>query len=213
MLELDKIYNMDCIEGMKQIPDNYVDLVLTDPPYGVNKAKWDVLDIGLLKRALPEMKRICKGTVLVYASMKYLKEWLELNPHRLMFFVKDYIQIMPSPIQWSTDPILVFYGDVLPSNKPMIKDWFHMTTADTSKKPKLNHPTIKPIKPIKYLIERFSDEETIVCDPFIGSGTTALACKELNRHYMGFEINPEYYNISLQRLLNVPDRLEKWIDI
>jgi len=208
MLELDKIYNMDCMEGMKQIKNNEIDIILTDPPYGVKKAKWDILDIDLLKNALPEMKRICKGTILIYASMKYLKEWLELNPHRIMFFVKDYGQILPSPIQWFTDPILIFYGDILPSNKPMIRDWFHITTADTSKKPKLNHPTVKPIKPIKYLIKKFSNEHNIILDPFIGSGTTAVACKQLNRRFIGFEINKEYFEIAKNRIYNSTMKLE-----
>jgi len=60
MLELDKIYNMDCLEGMKQIPDNYVDLVLTDPPYGITKEKWDKIpDWDMIGS---ELKRIGKDT-------------------------------------------------------------------------------------------------------------------------------------------------------
>ena len=59
MLELDKIYNMDCIEGMKQIPDNYVDLVLTDPPYNHTKCDWDYkLNLNKLWN---ELKRVGKS--------------------------------------------------------------------------------------------------------------------------------------------------------
>jgi len=147
------------------------------------------------------MKRVCKGTIVMYASMKYIKQWLELNPDRLIFFVKDYIQIMPCPIQYATDPILIFFGEIKPPNKPMIRDWFHLTTADTSKKPKLNHPTVKSLKVIRYLVNQFSKENDLVLDCFMGSGTTAVACKELNRNFVGFEINPEYVKIANQRLM------------
>jgi len=74
-----------------------------------------------------------------------------------------------------------------------------------------NHPTVKPIALMEYLIKLVSREDAVILDPFIGSGTTAVACKRLNRRFIGFEINNEYYNISLQRLLNVPRRLEYFV--
>lgn len=201
------IYNEDCIQGLKKLPDKSVDCIITDPPYGVGK-KYDKFKdnigevIDLLNNVMPELKRVCKGTILVYASMKHLKQWLETNPDRILFFIKDYIQIMPCTIQYATDPILVFFGEEKPTNKPMIRDWFHLTTADTSKKPKLNHPTIKPLNAIRDLVKRFSKEGDIVLDCFMGSGTTALACKQLNRRYVGFEISPEYCKIIENRLKN-----------
>lgn len=74
------------------------------------------------------------------------------------------------------------------------------------------HPFQKPIELFQRIIKSSSNENDIVLDCFMGSGTTALASRLLNRHFIGFEINKEYYDISLQRLLNVPERLEKWID-
>lgn len=63
-----------------------------------------------------------------------------------------------------------------------------------------DHPTIKPLEIIKALIENSSKENDIVADFFLGSGTTAVACKELNRQYIGFEINKEWYDIAKDRL-------------
>ena len=62
------------------------------------------------------------------------------------------------------------------------------------------HPTQKPLLLMKALIELTTQENQLVLDPFAGSGTTLVAAKELNRHYMVFEINEDYYNNSLDRL-------------
>lgn len=75
----------------------------------------------------------------------------------------------------------------------------------------VNHPTQKPLKIIERIVKVSSKKDGVVFDPFMGSGTTAIACKRLNRSFIGFEIDKEYYDISLKRLLNVPERLENWI--
>lgn len=80
-------------------------------------------------------------------------------------------------------------------------------------KPRKNiHPTVKPVMLGTYLITLGSRENDIVLDPFSGSGSFAISARMTNRRYICFEINNEYYNISLQRLSNIPDRLDKWID-
>ena len=72
------------------------------------------------------------------------------------------------------------------------------------------HPTTKPIQLGSYLVILGSREDDIVLDPFCGSGSTAVACKKYNRKFIGFEIDKNYYNISLKRLLNVPKRLDNF---
>lgn len=78
-------------------------------------------------------------------------------------------------------------------------------TSSCNKKDKdlFLHPTIKPLPFIKNLIINSSQENQVVLDPFIGSGTTAVACKELNRKYIGFELNPKFYEIANDRLNDV----------
>lgn len=74
------------------------------------------------------------------------------------------------------------------------------TVIKESIKHQNNHPTVKPIALMKYLIKLVSREGALILDPFAGSGTTGIACRKLNRHFIGFEINEDYYNISLKRL-------------
>lgn len=78
-------------------------------------------------------------------------------------------------------------------------------TSSCNKKDKdlFLHPTIKPLPFIKNLIINSSQENQVVLDPFMGSGTTAVACKELNRQYIGFELNPKFYEIANDRLNDV----------
>ena len=73
------------------------------------------------------------------------------------------------------------------------------------------HPTVKPLSLMEYLIKLITKENQLVLDPFIGSGTTALACKKINRSFIGFEISQEYVDIANKRLRNIPDRLENYI--
>ena len=70
------------------------------------------------------------------------------------------------------------------------------------------HPTVKPLKLISYLVILGSRENDIVLDPFVGSGTTAISAKILNRNFIGIEINPDYVEIAKKRLANIPSRLE-----
>jgi DNA modification methylase len=63
------------------------------------------------------------------------------------------------------------------------------------------HPTQKPVRLIRYLLEQYTNEEDLVLDPFIGSGSTAVACKYMKRHYLGFEIDPKYAQIAQERLI------------
>ncbi len=62
------------------------------------------------------------------------------------------------------------------------------------------HPTVKPISLIKWLIRHYSDKNDIILDPFIGSGTTAIAALETNRNFIGFELNKEYFDIANNRI-------------
>lgn len=77
--------------------------------------------------------------------------------------------------------------------------WF---TSALNLKDKLlfDHPTIKPIELVKRHLQHTTQENAIVLDPFIGSGTTAVACKELNRQYIGMEINPKWHEVAVKRL-------------
>jgi DNA modification methylase len=81
-----------------------------------------------------------------------------------------------------------------------LKSKYHIEPTNKSDKDLYDHPTIKPLELVKRHLLHATQENDIVLDTFLGSGTTAVACVETNRRYIGFEINPEYYQIAVDRL-------------
>lgn len=71
-----------------------------------------------------------------------------------------------------------------------------------------NHPTEKPVDLLKYLIEKSTNEGDVVLDPFMGSGSTAVACKELKRDFIGIELDENYFNIAKERIINLESKGE-----
>lgn len=226
-MEIDRIYFGDCLELMRGLPDNSVDLIVTDPPYefetrgsGFHKKRDyydEIADKGLAKGIdesfLVEMNRIMKATNIYLFCNK--------NQLRMYFnFYKDkncdllvWQKLNPIPIvnnKYLSDVEYVFFardkgvrlgGDYSTLSK--------VYTSNVNKKD-LNtygHPTIKPLPFVQRLIINSSKEGDLVLDPFIGSGTTAVACIKEKRHYIGFELSEEYYHKALKRIKDEKSQL------
>ena len=198
-----KIICGDCLEVMKDIPDKSVDLVLTDPPFGINGEQ----EIKITEKALKIAKKKAKNMVVIM-------DWR--YSHRISsLFEKEKIGEMIWEYSWisggrskakygilPTHNIILMFGD--------IKD-FHFLTGSIIKRQKgfssprqcsyankTGHPFEKPIALIKYLLEKI--DANLILDPFLGSGTTAVAVKQLKRNFIGIEINPDYCKIAEDRL-------------
>ncbi len=241
-MEINKIYCMDCLEGLKQLPDNSVDLIIADPPYNISKLndnrdrsklnspimrresplKYDFGDwdnksreefIEFTKSWLKESCRVLRngGTIISFFN----KEDISL----LGWTAKDYGIRTRTIMSWhKTNPVPSFRkvnylsaceflwigskGDkAWTFNFKQQKEMHNFfQTANKSSYGETKHPTEKPLSLIKHLIEIHSKENDIVLDPFMGSGTTALACKQLGRKFIGFEISQEYCEIAEKRI-------------
>jgi DNA modification methylase len=223
---------MDCLEGMKEIEDNSIDLVLTDPPYNCSISKisfadkyyesldeeWDK---GFKIDFFPIVAKKVRdgGSILIYCSHHLLGEYLNNIPEGLK--LRQIIHwrkegVVPSICNrlyaWSIEYILWFTkGKNYTFNK---KEWQNYTDVIVTKlkdkeQKKQLHPTQKHLSVMRRLIKVHSKENDIVLDCFMGSGTTAMACKMLNRKYIGFEISPEYCKIANKRLSQEVLILEK----
>ena len=226
MLELNTIYNEECLQGMQRIPDKSVDLVLTDPPYnisvdnnfktmgrtGIDFGTWDKgfdltswIDTAVKKLRLggnivvftdwKEVSNITSALQTSGCDVKDMIRMIKSNPmprNRDRRFITDY-EIAVWAVKkgkWTFNRISETY------ERPEIN------TPITSKKEKsiTNHPTQKPIKAMEWLLTRLSNEGDTILDPFMGSGTTAIACINTNRNYIGFELDENYYEKSLIRI-------------
>ena len=234
LLELDKIYNMDCIEGMKQLQNCSIDLIITDPPYNKKKDYGNNTDNKPQKEFdkfnyewLKEVFRILKFGHHFYFSCAsnqifYFKEICDQigfrYRHLLIWFPNEYkARMNPQTWQRAYEPIFWFqkhdnngskYG--LFNNYP-----FHNMDVLMIRSPHINHSNMekkyhvaqKPTNLFKTIIAKSSKKGDIVLDPFMGSGTTAISCKFLDRHFIGFELNPEYIKIGNKRTKNIPEKL------
>ena len=199
---INKIICGDCLEVMKGIPDKSVDLVLTDPPYGLN-INYEIYDDSpeklkpFIDKFMPELLRIGKKVVLTCGVVNIQK-----YPAPYWTMVWTY-KTTNTTGKWGFNqwqPILCYGKDPYLENC-MGRQSDILDSTEYLRKTTEIHPCEKPMQTWKKLLARCSVKETdIVLDPFLGSGTTAVACKQMNRKYIGIEINPKYCEIAERRL-------------
>lgn len=256
MIELNKIYNEDCLEGMKRIEDKSIDMILCDLPYGTTACKWD--NIIPFEPLWEQYKRIIKdnGAIVLFGSepfssklrmsnidnYKYDWIWEKSNPTGMG-------QSNKRPMKYH-EMISVFYKMQPTYNKQMIKressrikqahkseykfnvsnnmtgnqqsiaykeinssrydanlknpsSIIKINSLRANSKEWCNHPTQKPVALLEYLIKTYTNEGEIVLDNCIGSGTTAIACINTNRNFIGFELDTTYCGIANKRIQDV----------
>ena len=184
-----------------------MDGVVTDPPYGIgfDRATWDDKDIvayGEMMRWLSSesIRLVGEGPVFIWQALLNLTRWCDWFPEgfRVLACCKGFVQYRPTPIQWSWDPI-VFWGKPHGDNAVGKRDWYVQLLAPFgANRPKIKHPCPRPMESVKYVIS-LTASETIL-DPFMGSGTTLRAAKDLGRRAIGIEIEEKYCEIAANRL-------------
>lgn len=247
MIELDKIYNEDCLEGMKRIPDASIDCIICDLPYGVlNKhsegGQWD--SIIPLEPIWEQYNRIIKdnGAIVLFSQGMFTAKLMMSNQKMWRYNliwkkgnrVSGFLNANRMPLRNHED-ICVFYkkqptynpektkgqpnhsrgngggkrtqrcyGDVdmFAGGDDLSGEKFPLSIINIEKEHdgKQKHPTQKPVDLIAYLIRTYTNPGDIVLDNTIGSGTTAVAALREKRHFIGFELNNNYYNIALCRI-------------
>ena len=240
VLVLNSIYCMDCLQGIKKIEENSIDLILCDLPYGVTSNK---KDIPLpLEELWTQYKRVIKenGVIILTSQFPFSidlintnRSWFRydliwdkvlptgfLNANRMALRVHEHILVFyrkqptynpqfslgkPShskgSMKTNTNRNYREHGNVdncrLHGNKKFPTSIIKIQKPHPSK---ALHPTEKPVDLFKYLIKTYSNKGDIVLDTCIGVGTTAIACRQLDRNFIGFEINPEYCQIAKKRI-------------
>lgn len=212
-MRLNKIYNTDCIKGMSELSDNSVDTVLTDIPYNVvnrdsnglrnlDKGKADVLEIDL-NELLDELYRVSSGQIIIFCGKEQFSEIFayfasKKGTTRMLIWEKT----NPSPmngqhVYLSGTEMAVWFK---PRGRKVFNPHCKNTVFKHSNGSRKIHPTQKNVKLFEELILDNTNEGEIVLDPFMGSGTTAIACINNNRNYIGFELDEKYYNDSIERI-------------
>ena len=220
------IINDDCLNYFPSIEDKSIDLVLTDPPYEIsqystgdihlpnrkklnnNIAKWDrKFDPALY---VEDLLRVLKpnGNMFIFTSYNLIGKWHELLDARFDTF-QFFVWHKTNP------PPKIYKNGFLNSCELIICLWNKKHKWNFTKqtemhnffespicmgKERLAHPTQKPLKILKHLVEIGSNEEDLILDPFAGVGSTEAACKLLNRNCISIELDPEYCRLAKERI-------------
>jgi len=207
--ELNKIYCMDCLEGLKKIPDNSVDLVFFDPPYN-QKKNYGIYKDNLskegyedfMKKVISESLRISNGKMCIFVSDKLTRFFWNIIPNSQLIIIKKFASGFP----YQFKNIFCHWHSILTTVNPnqRIPDlWEDVRLPGEGyfyREERTNNPGQTSLKLTDYCIKYFSNEGDVIVDPFIGSGTTAVICKQLKRKFLGFEINLKYIEEANKRL-------------
>lgn len=220
-----KIAHGDCLSLMKKLPDNSIDLVVTDPPYDVHAGKGggafgnrssfkeiDFMSNGFDKSILDELIRVMKKiNIYIFCSQKQI-------PLLINYFVVEnkcnwnlltWHKTNPVPAcknKYLSDTEFIFFArekgvPILGEYKT--KKTYYVTPLNTREKKLYNHPTVKPQEILQNLIVNSSNENDIVLDPFMGSGSTGVAALNNKRRFIGIELNKEYVKTATDRIESV----------
>lgn len=189
-MQTDRIIVGDAEAEMGKLPAGCVDWVITDPPYGVGKAAWDVAyPDWLADEAFRVAPSICVmpglwalPRCITGFGLRYRSVLAGLNSNGMTFGPVGFNNWIPAVV-----------GGEVPRRG---QDACRFVIAGD----KPEHPSPKPLEFMLWLVDRLTDEGQVVLDPFIGSGTTAVACVLRGRHYIGIELNPDYAKMSEHRI-------------
>ena len=227
-IELNKIYNEDCLEGMKRIPDGSIDTIITDPPYNIDIAEWDTIYNyeAWMKSLFVEFQRVSRQQIIFF-DYSYTKLFEELSEpyerfiwHREGGFRGKTIKKGYEPFYWyvnnGEEAVYNRITEVNPYAKTdkrlkperTVSNVWKVPNLVGRKKERVGHPTQKPIKLINRIVEMTTNKGGIVLDPFMGSGTTAIACLNSNRNFIGFETDEGYFDVATKRIEEHEQQLE-----
>jgi site-specific DNA-methyltransferase (adenine-specific) len=208
VLQLNKLYNMDCMEGMKLFPDKYFELAIVDPPYGINvnhnmgrrkgdkhsnykKVTWD--NEPPPPEYFDELFRVSKNQIIWGAN------YFQLPPTKCFIVwkkpqISEDVSFSMCEYAWasfnSTAKVIEIYGQ----------------EADRI------HPTQKPVRLYKWLLTRYAKPGDKILDTHVGSGSSLIACYDMGFDYIGFEIDKEYYEAACKRIAEEQAQMRLHID-
>jgi site-specific DNA-methyltransferase (adenine-specific) len=209
-----ELYLGDCLEILPHLPK--VDAVITDPPFGVG-FKYESHDdsqegyAGWLWTILWSAESLCTdgSPVFVWQSGTNIRRFTEWFPRdwRLFIAAKNFVQMRPTAMQWSYDPVVCWWTG---SGKPWSagtanRDFAIANTAPVVATPgniERGHPCPRPLDLMTHVVGQWVRPESLCLDPFMGSGTTGVACMNLGRKFIGIEIEPKYFDIACERITN-----------
>lgn len=220
-LKLNRFYNMDCMEGMKLVPDKYFDLAIVDPPYfeGPNKRKYYGRTINKLNIKRREYPVIEDWGI---PDERYFKELLRVSKNQIVWGINHFDYYLgPGRIVWdkvngestfsdcetaycsSHNKIKLFryMWNGMMQGKSISEG--HVAQGNKAKNEIRIHPTQKPVNLYKWILQNYASQGDKILDTHVGSASSLIACHEMGFEFMGFELGKEMYELASKRLSEV----------
>jgi len=179
MLELNKLYLMDCMEGMREFPDKYFDLAIVDPPYGIGMAKWDIKPDEIYFR---ELFRLSKEQIIW--GMNHFK--LPTTNNFIFWDKKQQGKQARGELAWTST------GKV----KYFLREW----QWDRNNVVLRQHVCQKPIQLYKWILRNYAKPDFKIIDTHVGSGSSIIAFLDYGCEWIGFEIDEDYHSAATKRI-------------
>jgi len=204
------IYNRDCLEAMKEMPDNAFDLAIVDPPYGISMDGGKIGIDGIGKAKTYTQKDWDKSA----PSIEYFNHLKRVSKNQIIWGANHFIQLIPEAnsscwIVWDKVKVGDFFADcelAYTSFETAVRlfkfQWHGMLQGNMKDKEERFHPTQKPVALYKWLLDKYAKEEDKILDTHLGSGSIAIACYEYGFNLTGFELDTDYFNAAKQRVEN-----------
>lgn len=239
--EIDNIYCGDSLKLMKEIPENSIDLIVTDPPFAIDfKAQRNNYH-RTQSRVLEGYNEITKEKYYDF-TLSWIKEAYRILKNTGAMYVfsgwtnlRDILNVLEETKFIMINHLIWKYQFGVFTKRKFVTSHYHILFVVKDKKRykfnkiehypedvliinreywtgKIKTPTKLPMELVKKLILFSSDKGDIIFDPFLGSGTVAVCTKMLGRHYLGFEIVKDYYEFAINRISKVQEDLFKWVD-
>ena len=209
-----KLLNGDCLDLMDDLEDNSVDILYTDPPYippehskTLTKYKKTLSEMGILegfyKRFLEKVDRVLKddGIIIIYCNCdSYPLFYIHLFPYvkKMRCFIWDKISCSLG-YTFRHQHEMLLCGERM-NMKPIKCGTGEIFKYKVVKANEKDHPAQKPVDIHKHILQNIIGENRVVLDPFMGTGSIGVACKELGCDYIGIELEPEYFKIAENKL-------------
>jgi len=220
VLELNRLYNMDCMEGMKQFPDKYFELAIVDPPYGIDVIKSDTVGGNNL------------GKTKVYGAKKwdeqppneqYFKELQRVSKNQIIWGANHFISKIPFDsscwVVWDKENSGNFADCELAwtsfhtAVRKFSFRWNGMLQGNMKDKEIRIHPTQKPVALYKWLLTNYAKPGDKILDTHVGSASSLIACYDYGFDFIGFEIDKDYYEAAQKRLQAVMSQVSMFREV
>lgn len=201
------LYNADCLEVMKSLKDNSIDLILCDPPFGTTNCEWD--SIIPFKDLWNQYNRILKpnGAVVLFSAqpMRKVEDINVFYKKKPLYVPQGLIKLKKPKVTKRKAKISnndFMYDESSLTKKPYVTHYtnYPNNVLFFNKEPKGLHPTQKPVDLLEYLIKTYTNKEDIVLDNCMGSGSTGVAAINLKRKFIGIEKDENYFKIAKTRI-------------